>query len=426
MSLQKQLVTLTKELIKSNSLTPVTKDLLPEASRSLDIIEKFFKKNKPTIKRLTFSGDHPKWSYAVDNLYLEWSWGKPEKHLCFIGHTDVVPPGDITSWSVDPFSADEKKGFIYGRGSTDMKGAVAAYCCAIKNFIEVNNINNLKLSLIITTDEEWAAVNGVKKVLSWMKDKGIKPDAFIVGEPSSLDHIASDIKIGRRGSLCGTLEVKGVQGHAAYNALFVNPNRALTLAMTILHTLKWNDGDKFFPNTNFENIALNSGNFGATAIIPGEARALWNIRYTTKHTPNSLEKQLNKILKSPPTVFKKHPDFKLLKNVQVVCNKSTASIPYYSKPKKLALLAQKTIKSKLGIKTGLDAFGGTTDARFIHHFFPKAEVIELGLPEKGGFTKDLDYGKKGGMHQIDEKVSIKDLTILSEIYNDLIKNYYES
>ncbi len=421
-------VKLAQALVRVASVTPLDAKDLPAAQASLDLAANAARKSGAQVTQLDFSGDHAKWDYKVENIFVEWTFGKPEKHICYIGHLDVVPPGEKKNWTEDPYSGKIENGYLYGRGVTDMKGSVAAFISSIEESLEdLKKQGNIKISMILTTDEEWAAVNGTKKVLEWMKAKGEEVDAFIVGEPSSQDALGSHIKVGRRGSLVGTLTVKGVQGHAAYQELFENPNRALNLAAAILNSQKFSDGNTNFPNTNFETIALKSGDFNASAIVPGEATMLWNIRFTPGYTPASLEKWVKDTLANPPEWAKQHPDFALLKNVEVKANKDTASVPYYSAPGSLASSAQDAVKTVLGTTAKLDGSGGTTDGRFAAQEYPKAQIIELGLPERGGIAcgadKTDDYLAKGGMHQVDERAALCDLVNLREIFSQTVKNY---
>lgn len=417
------------DLIQVPSITPVEAKHRGAAVQTLDILEKELAPYGAKFERLSYSGGHQKWDYAVDNLYIEWTFGEPDYHLCFLGHTDVVPVGDLKRWSVAPFSGVKKDGWIYGRGATDMKGAIAAYALAIAELaLELQkrpaaDMPNLRLSMIITTDEEWAAINGTDKVLDWLRSIGKHPDSFIVGEPSSQDILGSHIKIGRRGSLCGTIVAKGVQGHAAYSGLFVNPNRALCLAASILQTQAFNDQQGDFPRSEFEIIALDSGSFQATAIIPAKASALWNCRFTARFTPSQVLDTLKHILSNPPQWARQHPDFDLLQNVEIVANIDTVSTPYYSAPQVICEIAVEAVQSRLNISPLLDGSGGTTDGRFIHRYFPAAEIIELGLPEKGGMQHGHDtaaYGTQGGMHQVNERCLEKDLHGLYDIYYSIL------
>lgn len=425
-------VKLAQALVRVPSITAVDPADKPASHKSIEIMVEAAKKTGARIETSEFSGGHAKWDYAVENLYLEWTFGdkdaEPAKHICYIGHLDVVPPGDKDKWTKDPFSGDIRDGYLYGRGVTDMKGSVAAFFTAVEEKLaDLKELGNVRVSMILTTDEEWAAVNGTKKVLEWMKKEGIEPDAFIVGEPSSQDTLGSHVKIGRRGSLVGTFNVAGVQGHAAYQELFENPNRALALAIAILSSKEWKDGNENFPNTNFEPVAIKSGDFGASAVIPGKAEALWNIRFTPDQTPDSLEKWVKDALANPPEWAKSHPDVDKLKHITVTANKDTASIPYYSKPAALAKSAQAGIKKILGTDSKLDGSGGTTDGRFAGQIFPDAEIIELGLPERGGISckhhKPDDYLAKGGMHQVDERATLEDLVNLRKIFAETILNY---
>lgn len=420
-------IRLAQDLVRVASVTPLDAKDYPKAQQSLDIAAEAALKTGATATRLDFEGGHKKWDYKVDNLYLEWTFGAPKKHICYIGHLDVVPPGDEKRWSDDPFSGTVKDGYLYGRGVTDMKGSVAAFITAVEESLAaLKSQGDVKVSMILTTDEEWAAVNGSKKVLEWLKAKGETPDAFIVGEPSSQDTLGSHIKIGRRGSLVGTFNVAGVQGHAAYQELFQNPNRALALAVSILNSHEWKDGNENFPNTNFEAVAFKSGDFNASAIIPGSAEMLWNIRFTPEQTPESLEAWIKEKLANPPDWARQHPDAALLKNITVTANKDTASVPYYSAPATLAAAASDAVKTVLGAPAKLDGSGGTTDGRFAAKIFPTAEIIELGLPERGGIAcghKHEDYLAKGGMHQVNERAALDDLVHLRQIFAETLKNY---
>jgi succinyl-diaminopimelate desuccinylase len=424
-----RVVEIARDLIQIPSLTPVTPELRDTARRGLDYMRGVLQAAGARCHWLTFDGGHPAWGYPVDNLYAEWIGDPAAPSLCFIGHTDVVPPGDAATWRRDPFGATIEGDFLFGRGATDMKGAVAAFAAAAveaaRGFAKAGKPPNI--SLILTTDEEWAAINGTRRVLAWMRDTGRTPTAFIVGEPSSEEFFGSGIKIGRRGSLCGTLTARGVQGHAAYPGLYENPNRALALALAMLNNHRWYDAAPGLPATNFEPVALQSGDFGATAIIPGEARALWNIRFTHHQTPAGLVAKLQELLENPPRWAKDHPDAKELPKLQLIANIETAALPYYSPAGPLASMAKSVIASRTRRNPILDARGGTTDGRFVHGFFPEAEIVEIGLPECGGLTRNGHvglFGKTGGMHQADECCSLHDLQTLMWCYLDLLRVFF--
>jgi succinyl-diaminopimelate desuccinylase len=414
LNLERECLSLACDLIKIPSLTPVSPQLLGAAKQSLDCLQAFLEAAGAVCHRLTFQGGHEIWSYPVDNLYAEWNGDETLGHLCFIGHTDVVPPGDLALWKNDPFSGVVRDGFLWGRGATDMKGAIAAFSAAAASFARSDSRRLPKVSLAITTDEEWAAVNGTCRILEWMRSNGRPASAFLIGEPSSPIHLGSHIKIGRRGSLCGVLQAKGIQGHAAYPELFENPNRALTLALTILGAQRWSDSVHGMLPTAFEAVAIASGDFKATAIIPGEARALWNIRFTPEQTVDGLIAKLRTLLEVPPDWARNHPDSVDLARIAIAGNTGSASMPYYSPPSGFATLVSQSVFATTGQTPVLDAGGGTTDGRFIHPVFPDAEIVELGLPENGG-AGNLTHAS-GGMHQADERCSVADLGRLAQCY----------
>lgn len=430
------------ELISFPSETPFGKnqeEKFKACEASLDYLETILKNINAKTTKMTFEGGHEKWPYAVPNLYAEIEIGdykESDPFLVYMGHIDVVPVGDLSQWTFPPFKATEYNGYIYGRGATDMKTSVSTFITSVEELINNNRLQNInaKIGFIITGDEEWAALNGSKKVLEFMKNNNLTPTAFIIGEPSSPDNLKDFIKVGRRGSLIGSLEVSGIQGHPAYPELYKNPNRALNFAINVLNNIKWNDGNEFLPNTDFEVVALNSGSENATAIIPSKATATWGIRYTDNTTKEELEKLLNNSLINIPEWLTQHPDYKFFKEMQregnicLTCNMSTASIPYFSIPNKLAYSAQKAMKDILKHTPTFDSSGGTTDARFVHSYYKNAEIIELGVPEKGGISNNTlpaDYNKKGGMHQANERVCIDDIYSLSEIYSKTIINYLQ-
>ncbi|WP_170937081.1 MULTISPECIES: succinyl-diaminopimelate desuccinylase [Rhodomicrobium] len=418
-------IELARRLVRVPSLTPVTPDLRPAAARTLRLLADFLEPAGARCEWLSFQGGHAKWGYPVDNLYIDWPGASAGSGLCFLGHTDVVPPGDDSLWRSGPFSGEIQDGFLLGRGATDMKGAVAAFAAAAADFAARRRAEGgaVGTSLLITTDEEWAAANGSRRVLEWMAAAGKRPSGFIVGEPSSEEIFGEAIKVGRRGSLCGTITATGVQGHAAYQHLFENPNRALALALAVLHAHRWDDASPEMPATNFETVATRSGDFGATAIIPGEASALWNIRFTHHESTATLSGKVKSLLEKLPRWANGHPDAPLLSKLRVIANSDTASMPYFSAPGALAALASAIVARHCGPVPALDAKGGTTDGRFIHDHFPGAEIIELGLPEAGGLTRAAHpgaFGRTGGMHQADECCAIADLAQLTRCYRDLL------
>ncbi|GAB5388319.1 MAG: succinyl-diaminopimelate desuccinylase [Alphaproteobacteria bacterium] len=417
-------VDLTKRLVRQPSVTALDPKDLPASIACLDILEAELKQAGFRTWRKRWKGGHRKWGYPVENLYAEIDLGEPVQHVCYLGHVDVVGTGDRKAWRVDPFAGVEKDGYLYGRGTTDMKGSVAAFTTAAIEAAKSGRVKDQRLSLLITTDEEWAAVNGTDRMLGWVKSRlGRTLDQVIVGEPSSRDRLGTSLKVGRRGSLVGKLVARGTQGHAAYPSLFENPNRALSLALTILNSHQFNDGSDIYPDTGFEAVALSGGDARATAVIPGVAEATWNIRFTPQQSARSLEKWVRDALANPPDWARSHPDFDTLKHIEVTANLDTVSIPYSTVPNLLAGALKRATGTVLGKAPKLDAFGGTTDGRFVHRHFPLAEVIEMGPPEQGGIIGDTppaDYTTRGGMHQVDERISIADLRALTRIYSETL------
>jgi succinyl-diaminopimelate desuccinylase len=418
---ERECLSLASELIKIPSLTPITTELGSVAALSLDCLQTFLEARGAKCHRLTFEGGHEKWGYPVDNLFAEWPGDDALGHLCFIGHTDVVPPGDLKLWSFDPFCGCIQEGFLCGRGATDMKGAVAAFCAAAGGYALDTGRPRPKVSLIITTDEEWAAINGTRKVLEWMRMSRRTPTAFLVGEPSSPTELGSHIKVGRRGSLSGTIQVKGVQGHTAYPDLFENPNRTLALVLTVLNSHSWDDASQIMPATAFEVVALRAGSFDSTGIVPGEAQALWNIRYTSQQTPVGLLAKLGNLLDDLPKWARDHPDSAKLAHIVIDGHTDIASVPYHSVPSSFARLVTNSVAVNVGRTPEADASGGTTDGRFIHAVFPEAEVVELGPPESCGGKDGLQM--RGGMHQPDERCSIVELGLMTRCYASILSTF---
>lgn len=418
-------LSIAQQLIMIPSVTPLEEKNYPYAVETLDYLQNLVETSGGVAQRFPSEGGHPKWTYKVDNLYAEWCYGTPRKRIIFMGHTDVVPVGDEQAWSQPAFGGYVKDSYLYGRGATDMKGAVAAFYSAVQEASP--DLQDIAVGMLITTDEEWAAVNGSRHVLQCLKENATTIDAVIVGEPSSQDILGTHIKLGRRGSLVGYLESQGVQGHAAYQDSFVNANRGLNLAMTILQDLAWHDGNDFMPATNFEPVAAHSGDFNASAIIPGSARMMWNIRFTPQQTPDSLVARLQEALDQPPEWVQHHRDKDLLKNIEVKANINSVSLPYGNGIGYLARVAQDAVQNVTAITASFDSAGGTTDGRFVHTYFPQAEIIELGPPERGGLladgTKPHDYLQRGGMHQVDERIALHDLHALTQIYTRTLKGY---
>ena len=379
-------LTLAKELIKFPSITPVDAGVMR-------FLEKKLKKLGFKTKIIEFKEKNFK---PVKNLYAR--LGNTNPNFCYAGHLDVVPPGNIKDWTINPFKPSVKKGHLIGRGANDMKSSIAAFISAVSIFLKNNNSFDGSISLLITGDEEGDAVNGTKKVVDYLKKKKEKISFCLVGEPTNPNKLGEMIKIGRRGSLNGKLIINGIQGHVAYPQRANNPLTTIVKILDKLKDIKFDNGTKDFQPTNLEVTKINVIN-NADNVIPGSAEATFNIRFNNKHSSNSIKKRLNKIFK---TITKK--------------NKSSFKIEYrvsgeafLTKPDTTTFMVQNIIKKITKIKPKLSTTGGTSDARFIRKISP---CLEFGL-----------VGKT--MHKIDEAVSLKDLKNLTKIYHNILEDYFK-
>ncbi len=376
---------LAKELIKFPSITP-------NDAGVMKYLEKKLKKLGFKTKILEFREKNFK---PVKNLYAR--IGKKKPNFCYAGHLDVVPPGNIKDWSIDPFKPSIKKGHLIGRGANDMKSSIAAFISAVSNFLIINKKFNGSISLLITGDEEGDAVNGTKKVVEYLKKKNEKINFCLVGEPTNPSTLGEMIKIGRRGSITGKLLINGIQGHVAYPQRANNPSTTIVKILNELKNIKFDEGTKDFQPTNLEVTKINIDNT-ADNIIPRSAEATFNIRFNNRHSSKSIKKIVNKVIKK---VSKK--------------NRSKYKIEYrvsgeafLTKPNSTTFMIQKIIKKITKIKPKLSTTGGTSDLRFIKKISPG---LEFGL-----------VGKT--MHKVDEAVSIKDLKNLTKIYQNILENYF--
>ena len=271
-------VKLAKELIKFPSITPVDAGVMKFLEKKLKKIG--FKTNIIEFKEKNFK--------PVKNLYAK--IGKKGPNFCFAGHLDVVPPGNLNDWTVNPFKPSIKKGHLIGRGANDMKSSIAAFVSAVSAFVIKNNSFNGSISLLITGDEEGDAINGTKKVVNYLKKKREKINFCLVGEPTNPNKLGEMIKIGRRGSLTGKLIIKGIQGHVAYPQRANNPSTTIVEILNELKKINFDKGTKNFQATNLEITKININN-SADNVIPGSAEATFNIRFNNKHSSNSIKKK---------------------------------------------------------------------------------------------------------------------------------------
>ncbi|MDO4895984.1 MAG: succinyl-diaminopimelate desuccinylase [Moraxella sp.] len=333
----------------------------------------------------------------VKNLYAKKKGSDPTApHLCFAGHTDVVPVGDESLWTYPPFSATIADGYLWGRGTSDMKTAIACFCVACENFIKTHPNHKGDISLLITADEEGVAINGTVKVVEELAKRGERMDYCLVGEPSSTATLGDVIKNGRRGSLNARLTVTGKQGHIAYPHLAVNPMHELAPALAELVACEWDKGNDYFPATSMQISNINGGT-GATNVIAGSVDVLFNFRFCTENTAESLQAKTHVILD-------KH--FKNKKATYQI-EWSLSGEPFLTPKGEFVDAVVSAIKDITGTDSKLSTSGGTSDGRFIAPIM-NAQVVELGV------LNDT-------IHQIDEKVAVDDLEKLTLIYEKILQ-----
>jgi succinyl-diaminopimelate desuccinylase len=348
-----------------------------------------------TVHRQRFS-DHD--TPDVDNLYARIGTGQP--CLMFAGHTDVVPPGDSAAWTSPPFGGEIVKGTLYGRGTTDMKGGVAASIAASLRFLDQHGSDfQGSIAFLLTGDEEGPAVNGTVKLLGWAKAQGEHWDHCILGEPTNPMVLGDMIKIGRRGSLSGTLTVKGKQGHVAYPELALNPISGLMTLMAALKEPALDQGTAHFGPSNLEFTSVDVGN-PASNVIPNTATAVFNIRFNDVWTSTSLAEALKaRLSQAAGNAISYDVSFK-----------PTNAEAFLTSPGPFVSMVADVVAQETGVTPKLSTTGGTSDARFIKNYCP---VLEFGLV---GQT----------MHQIDERVETKDLVALTTIYQAILARYFQS
>ena len=374
-------IELTKTLINCRSVTPENDGAIEQVSHWLEEIG-----FKSEILNFEEEG-----TASIKNLWSK--MGSKGPTICFAGHTDVVPTGNIDEWSSDPFDANEVNDKIIGRGAADMKGSIASFISATNRFVKEYPDFPGSIGFIITGDEEGCAINGTKKILTWMKSNNISFDDCIVGEPTNPNSLGEMIKIGRRGSVNGVITVKGVQGHVAYPHLADNPIPKLIKILENLINQKLDDGTEHFQPSNIEITSIDIGNT-ATNVIPKEALANFNIRYNDIFDREKIEEEVHNRIRSL--------------NYDYSIKFEHSGDSFLTSPGKLTKNLSKIIEDQTGNTPELSTSGGTSDARFIKDY---GNVVEFGLI---GAT----------MHKVDESASIKDIKNLTEIYYQLLKKYF--
>ena len=379
-----------QHLIRCPSVTPAD-------AGALGVLENLLKANGFAVHRVTFSEPG---TPDVDNLYAR--IGSEAPHISFAGHTDVVPPGDESAWSHGAFSGEVKDGFLYGRGAVDMKGGIACSVAAVLQYLADHGgrpraDGEGSISFLITGDEEAVSVNGTIKLLQWVAARGEKFDHCVLGEPSSQEVLGDCIKVGRRGSQSGTLYVDGLQGHVAYPQRASNPVPDISRMIVALSDEPLDRGSAQFQASNLEFTSVDVGN-SAGNVIPGQARAKFNIRYNDLHSQQSLRELVEeRLAKATGNRIR----------ARIVWEPSNSNV-FVTKPGAFTDLAVAAIEEITGRKPELSTTGGTSDARFIAGYCP---VIEFGLV---GQT----------MHQIDERAAVSDLEKLTKIYRGVLDRYF--
>ena len=381
-------------LIRCPSVTPAE-------GGALAALERMLKPLGFSVERPTFSEDG---TPDVENLYARRSGNGP--HLMFAGHTDVVPVGDEAAWTHPPFSADTAGGEMYGRGAVDMKGGIACFVAAVARHVEKHGGPKGSVSLLITGDEEGPAINGTVKLLEWAAARGEKWDASLVGEPTNPERLGDMVKIGRRGSLSGTVTVNGRQGHAAYPHLADNPVRGLmTLVDALLHPV-FDKGTKDFQPTNLEVTSIDVGN-PATNVIPARATASFNIRFNDGWSAETVQAEIHNRLDKAARRTKYRRGRKEAIDYELAW-KDRPSHVFLTRDDRLIEALGGSVEAVTGRRPALSTSGGTSDARFIKDYCP---VVEFGL-----------VGKT--MHMVDERVPLADLETLTRIYQRFLEDWF--
>lgn len=373
-------IELTQKLIACPSVTPKDEGALVYLAEQLETLGF-------TCHRLDFGeGDQ-----HVPNLFARLGTGAP--HICYAGHTDVVPTGPVDAWTYGPFNPHIEDGVLYGRGASDMKGSVAAFTAAVAAYLK-NNTPTGSISLLITGDEEGPAINGTIKVLEWMKENNHIPNVALIGEPTNPDHLGQEIKIGRRGSLTGQLTISGKQGHVAYPHLADNPLPKLVKILDALSDSVLDEGSDFFPPTNLEITTIDVGNT-ADNVIANSGSAKFNIRFNDHWSSETLSTKLHEIIKSCGFDY----------DLELTCGAES----FLTKPGDWSEIVRKAVKNVTGKTPEFTTNGGTSDARFVVQHCP---VVEFG-------------GINATIHQIDENASVQDLKDLSTIFTQMLELYFK-
>lgn len=341
-----------------------------------------------TLHMLPFEGNG---SYRVENLFARKGTGGP--HLCFAGHTDVVPAGEETAWSVPPFDGAVVDGKLIGRGASDMKGQIAAFIAAIARFVEKTSHSQGSISLLITGDEEKDSVNGTVRVLEWMRENGQIPDVCLVGEPSNPSAMGDALKIGRRGSLSGQVTIHGKQGHVAYPEKADNPIPRLMRIIETLQNTCYDEGSAFFAPTHFEATSFDVGN-PSFNVIPQKASARFNLRFSDFWTIETLSQKVREI------ILAEAPE------AEIMLRSNSES--FLTSPGEWTHLVAQAVETITGKKPEFSTSGGTSDARFFARYCP---VVEFGMVN-------------ATIHKTDEYCTLDELAQCTGVYEEILIRYF--
>ena len=372
---------LLKKLIKIESISP-------NDNGCFDVIKQQF-------DGLEFSFEETKYK-NISNLIIT-NGDSKNKTFCFLGHTDVVPPGPESEWSVPPFSGEIIENKIYGRGAADMKGGVACFISALKEFLSENKNPSFNIMVLLNSNEEGKLENGkVDRVVNEMIDKNKFIDFCLIGEPSSSKKVGDVIRIGRRGSLSGNLKVYGIQGHVAYPKQALNPILGIGKTLEELKNMEWDRGNKNFEPTSFQVSNIKSGT-GAENVVPGVLEMTFNFRFSPESTPDRLKEKFEELLKKS--------------DLKYDVSWTLSALPFLTSKTEFIDIVKSSIKEINNIDTKIDNGGGTSDGRWIAPM--GSEIVELGPLNKT-------------IHQIDEHVDIEDLSTLKEIYKKILIKVHQS
>lgn len=366
---------LTQELIRRESVTP-------EDAGCMDLI----------ASRLEPLGFKAEWLNFGDTKNIWLRRGQAAPLFVFLGHTDVVPPGPLEDWSSPPFEPEIRGGVLYGRGAADMKSSIAAMVTALERFVTRLPDHKGSIAVLLTSDEEGAATDGVVKVVEALKARGERIDWCLIGEPSSFERLGDVIRVGRRGSLCGVLRVFGVQGHVAYPDKAENPIHGFAPALAELTAEVWDTGNEFFPPTRFQVSNIHSGT-GAENVIPGRLEVLFNFRFSTALTEEDIKHRVHAILD-------RH-------GLKYELSWRLSGAPFLTPGAELIEATQQALEQVVGKRARPDTGGGTSDGRFIAP--TGAQVVELGP-------------LNGSIHKIDEHTPVVDIDTLSRVYEGVLVN----